>query len=458
MMRRFAPALLALTFVAGCAGPAKLAEKSEHRLAVGDHWQAWRLATRALDQAPANSRARSAATAAATSIAEDWQRRIRAVAEGDSLAAANQVLEFASFRTDAAKYTTVVVTPDWAGEERVLRQTAARAHYQRGLAATAARRPKSACAEFAEVERFAPGYRDAATRSEQAFARALVRVAFVPFACAAGEASLGRELAASWHDELAGRVLPPDARFTRILDSHAVEDAMSVSQLGRTSREQAVRLGREAGAERVVWGSIGPVRAETSLHLFRDTIVRRVVEKGSDGKEVVHWVEAPIEVVARVRNVTAQLDYEIVATRGGATVAHQRVERTTSARVVWTSFVPEGEIAAYRLVSDPVREADPGRAREVETRWRSACGEQTTLGQVLAARLGAGRATRYDRTMLPRLIAGTAVVFLEDLPPPGDLAYAALAAGWQPLRDDLLRLDPIDDVDLGLSVATDEGH
>jgi hypothetical protein len=49
-------------------------------------------------------------------------------------------------------------------------------------------------------------------------------------------------------------------------------------------------------------------------------------------------------------------------------------------------------------------------------------------------------------------------VFLEDLPPPVDMAYAALADGWQPLRNDLLKLDPVDDVDLGLPIAADENR
>ena len=458
MVRRFAPALLALTLVAGCGGPARLTEKSEHRLAEGDHWQAWRLATRALEQAPANSRAQAAARAAANSIAEDWQRRIVALAETDSLAAAEQALEFASFRTEAARYTQVALDAGWADRERALRQMAARLHYQRGSAATAARRPKSACTEFAEAARFVPGYRDAEARSDRSFERAVTRVAFVPFMSAPGDASLGREVASGWRDELAGRLVPPDAHFTRILGSQAVEDAMSVSQLGRTSREQAVRLGREAGAERVVWGSIGPVHAETSLHLFHDTIARRVVATGPDGHEVVRWVETPIEVVARVRTVAAAVDYEIVATHGGVTVAHQRVERSTSARAVWTSFVPVGEVATYRLVPDPVRESNPGRARDVEGRWHDVCGATTTLAQVLEARRSAGREPRYDRTMLPRFIAGTVLVFLEDLPPPRDLASAALAGGWRPLHDDLLRLDSVDDVDLGLSVAVDRGR
>jgi hypothetical protein len=52
-------------------------------------------------------------------------------------------------------------------------------------------------------------------------------------------------------------------------------------------------------------------------------------------------------------------------------------------------------------------------------------------------------------------LAGAAFVFLQDLPPTEDLAFAALAGGWQPLRADLLRLDEVDEVDLGMAAETE---
>jgi hypothetical protein len=453
MVRRFAPALLALTLAAGCAGPAKLAEKSGNKLAEGDHWQAWALATRALDKAPANPQARAAAAAAGASIASDWQRRIHALAEADSMAAAQQVLEFAAFRARAARYTSISAGTEWLEEERALRHSAARTHYQRGVSAIAARRPKQAWLHFNDAEHFVTGYRDAASRAERARDAALTRVAFVPFATVHGDATLGREIAATWRDEIAQRMVAPGVQFTRIVGSDVVEAAMPASRLGRVTREQAVRLGREAGAERVVWGSIGPVRSETRLHLFRETIARRVVEKSPDGREVTRWIEVPIEVVARERIATVDVTYELFATRGAAAVARQQDERTSSARVVWTSYTPEGDLGAYALVSETARTSDPERCKQVESRWASVCGAQTTLRQVLEARRSTRGGARYDRNVLPRFVAGAAFVFLEDLPPGEDLAYAALANGWQSLRDDLVRLDAVDDVDLGVALG-----
>src|SRR6185295_1383723 len=156
----------------------------------------------------------------------------------------------------------------------------------------------------------------------------------------------------------------------------------------------------------------------------------------------------PIEVVARVRDVSVGVDYEVIATRPGHTLARRHVDRSTSARVVWTSYQPEGDPASYSLVSETVRTANPNRARDVETRWKSVCGDATTLVQVLEARKSQRSSGRYAREALPRFVAGAAFVFLEDLPPAEDLALASLARGSTPLREDLMRLDEIDDVDL----------
>src|SRR5262245_7110051 len=181
MTRRLLSALLVAIVAAGCAGPTKLAEKSQRELAEGDVWKAWQLATRALDREPMNPHAREAATATAQVIATDWQRRIHALAGVDSLRAAEQVLAFAEFRANAVNYTTVPVPESWAAEERTLRHAAARQHYEEGRLALAAHRPKAAFTRFHETERYVPGYRDVAKLSASAYEKALTRVAVMPF-------------------------------------------------------------------------------------------------------------------------------------------------------------------------------------------------------------------------------------------------------------------------------------
>lgn len=455
MTRRLLAAFAALTLLAGCAGPTKLAEKSQQKLESGDMWRAWQLAIRALEREPLNPAAKSAATAAGHAIATDWERRIAALAAVDSMRAADQVLEFASFRGDAARYVTIDVSPAWPARERALRNTAARTWYSDAMRAVANKRPKAAYDAFVACERYVSPFRDATKRRDATFERAVTRVAVVPFA-SPSDPTMGQELAEQWRDAIAQQLQPPAARFTRVLGAEAITSKMSVSQLGRLSREDAVRLGRKAGADRVVWGSVGAIKSDTRLLYFKDHVARRTVQKNAAGETVTRWVQVPIEVVARVRDVSVDVDAEVLSTVTGAALSHQRVPRSTSARVVWTSYMPEGELDRYALVADDVRKQDPEFAKGVETRWKNVCGEGVTLQQVLAARRQTRGEARYDRGSLGRFAVGTAFVFLQELPPAEDLARTALAGGWQPLRSELARLDGIDDIDLGVAMDHDE--
>ncbi|HTM58594.1 MAG TPA: hypothetical protein VL123_09290 [Candidatus Udaeobacter sp.] len=452
MLRRIAPGL-ALLIVVGCAGPAKLAQKSEEKLANGENGRAWDLAIRALDKDPGNTRARAAASAAGNAMARNWEQRIHGLAQTDTMAAAEQVLDLAAFRTNAARYAVITPSPESVAEERAVRLAAARTNYVHGISDLQTKRPRRAWMAFEDAQRFVPDYRDASRLSDKAFERAQVRVAMVPFFTASGDVTLGRDVASSWRDALARNLESPATHFTHVLGGASVEQQMTVSQLSHLTRSDAIALGRKAGAERVVWGSVGNVDGSTRFRMFTDVIARRIVERNAKGEENSWWVDVPVEVISRERTVTADVDYEIIATREGATLAHQTQRRSTSARVVWTSFSPEGDLGSYALVSDLVRAARPDRAREVESKWKEVCGENTTLQQVLEARRSNRSAGHYDRDALPRFMAGAAFVFLQDLPPQNDLAYAALAQGWQPLAKDLMRLDAIDDVDLAMPVA-----
>jgi hypothetical protein len=456
MLQRLVPYLLACAVATGCAGASKLTDKSEETLAKGDAWKAWNLAIRALDKEPGNPRAREAATAAGASIVDEWQRRIRALAQVDSLKAADEVLELTEFREGAARYATIPVGEAWPEEEEALRETAAGEYYERGRDAASAGLPKKAWVEFNEAERFVPGYRDVAKRAERALRDASTTVAVVPFETHSSNPALGVDVAKAWRDDLLQSLAPPRTRFTRVLGGDAIEGSMRVSDLDGLSRDQAIRLARKAGAQRVVWGSIGRVSSTTRIDWFRDTVARRVMVRDSEGRESAQWVDVPIEVVARVRDVKVGVDYEVISTRGGASLASRHFDRTISARVVWTSHQPEGDPGSYQLVSETTRASNPKRAKDVETKWKAVCGDATTLVQVMEARRSAKGSSRGAREALPRFAAGAAFVFLEELPSPEELAYTALTESFSPLRGDLLKLDTVDDAEL--SVAAPEGR
>ena len=452
MSRSIVALLIAVSLAAGCAGSAKLSKKSEEKLASGDAWKAWQLATRALDKEPGNPRAQAAATKAGTAIVQDWQRKIRAYAELDSAKAAAEVLAMTDFRGEAARYATIPMGESWTAEERTLRRAGARIHYNLGVEAESAGRPKKACTEFSEARNYVSDYRDVVKREDRAASDAMTRVAVMPFRAMSDDRSFGAELAQAWQDDLVENLAPPTTQFTRVVSGDALRRSMTLADLDDVSREQAIRMARKAGAERVVWGSVGNVKSTTKLHLFQDNVWRRVVERGPNGTEVVRWVEVPIQVVSRVRDVKVGVDYEVIDTRSGTSLVHRHLDRSSSARVVWTSDRFDGDPSSYVLVSDSFRSTHPDRAKEIETRWSDACGAGTTLVQVLEARRSAGSSGRYARQALPRFAAGAAFVFMEDLPPADDLALAALTQSSRSVRDDLVNMDAVDDVDLGVVV------
>lgn len=457
MLRSLFIASLVLGLLAGCAGPTRLAQRSESKLADGDMWRAWQLATRALDREPMNPRARAAAADAGRVIAGDWERRILALADADSVRAADQVLQFVDFRAGAARYATIAVSPPWTAVERALRRGAARTRYQEGVAALAAHRPKTAWGRFQDAGRYVPDYRDAGTLATRALSRAMTPVAILPFACADADPDFGADVADAWRDALTERLVAPRAHFTRVLGADAVNARLTVAEWRHMTRDDAVRLARRSGAVRLVWGSLGPIHAETHVHVFRDVVARRVTTTDADGHATVAWVDVPIEVVSRTRDIAVDVSYEVIAVRDGSSLAHHHAPLTSRARVVWTSCDPQGDVNDYALVSDAVRSADPVRAKEVDVRWQDVCGAGTTLPQVLAARHASRGDGGYDRGALGRFAAGAAFVFLQDLPPAGDLALEALRGAWGPLDQDLAQLDGADDVDLGVA-ESDNGR
>src|ERR1043166_3202634 len=222
--RMLCASLVLAVLATGCAGPSKLAEKSEEKLAGGDIWKAWQLATRALDREPMNPGAKRAARAGRPGISGETPRDRHAT---------EQVLEFTSFRTSAATYTDIGVPATWAADEHALRRAAANVHYLQGKQALAAHRPKAAFDGFHESERFLAGYRDASRLADGAYAQALTRIAVLPFACAGSNDGSGREIGDQWRDALADALAPPHARFTRVLGADAVAGKMTNDGSGR---------------------------------------------------------------------------------------------------------------------------------------------------------------------------------------------------------------------------------
>src|SRR6185503_18429416 len=89
---------------------------------------------------------------------------------------------------------------------------------------------------------------------------------------------------------------------------------------------------------------------------------------------------------------------------------------------------------------------DLGHAREAEQRWKTEMPGDVKLSAFLdRASKERGRRSyepSYREWFYP---GGQPWVFLDDLPPAGDLAFAALVEEWKPMFEALKRLEPLDE-------------
>jgi hypothetical protein len=260
---------------------------------------------------------------------------------------------------------------------------------------------------------------------------------------------MGRDLAEHFHEQLARRMDAKEFRFTRLVPPSEAYERMTVSQLGRLTREDAVSLARDLGVHRVVWGSLGGLRSDTRTDRWTDAIWRRMKERDAEGETSDRWVEVPFEVIARERDVDVDIELEVISADEETTLAREAGTRSLTTRTLWTSTLPVGNTGDYALMPPAFRSSDSDGAKRIERRWKAVVGQKLSVKQVLERSRKERKRTRYRREYLPSFYPGTTgPVFLNDLPPAEDLAFAALVHEWRVLHEALKRLDPLDDVDV----------
>ena len=432
-------ALLALS----CASANKLSERSERELTAGDLRGAYEHAREAIAKEPHNARARAAFTAAATRVVEDRKARILTIAGVDTVAAAQQTMELAELRGEIARYG-VALPPDaeFGRQETAIRLGAAGICYARAERALKDHRPKEAWADFRAAQGFVSTYRDVGRRIDEAYALAVARVAILPFADQAGVPGLSRALADRVYEEMSSHVQSGQFRFTRIVEPGQVYAHITVAELDRISRDDAVRIGRRLGADQVVTGRVYGLRARTNTTSHHQTIYRKVVERDTSGTRRERYVEQEFTGTVRERQVLAHYDLEVVDTNDEATLATYTDAVDGYARVVFTDFQAQGECADYCLVPPSLRHNDPVRASTIEGEWTSHFGNWTLPALLERARRDS-RHSRYTPGDRAAFFSDCheRPVWLGDLPDENELAGIALDGVWQPVFGMLQELD-----------------
>ena len=443
--RALAPRIALLAFaVVACAGPDKLARQSEEQLAEGHVQKAYEKARKALDKEPGNERARAAMTQAASQLFSGYRDRILGLAAaGDTLSAAHRCLQLDGFRRELADHRVQAPGDSAFGaQEARIRTAAAAKHYRQGQEDLASQRPKRAYDDFLAARDLQPGYRDVESRIREAYAKAITRVALLPFEDQTGVRGLSLDLADKTYSEVSRRIGPKDFRFTVLVSRDEVYARTPVSALGRFDRADAVDLGREIGADRIVVGRFFGVRTETNTEHLTQRIFHKEVERAKDGTRQERFVEADLPLVYRERDVSVSYEFQVLSTLDGSVLATRTEERSARARTIFTEFQPRGECRDYCLYSPEMKKSEPGAVSKIDAFWASHAGSWALPEFLERARDGRGRAT-YRSECRQEFYSGSSSrpVFLGECPPEGDLAYVALDDVWRPVLAALRDLD-----------------
>ena len=443
---RFIP-LLPLVVLMSCASTSELVRRGDVALESGDMERAYDWARRALDRDAGNAHARQIMTVAGDSLATWQEREIAELAEVDTVAAARSALELEEFRGRLRTYgVTLPPDPGFRDREAAIRNGAARLFYDRGVESLAAHRPKRAHGELTEAARYAPGYADLGVQLDRAWQEAATRIAILPFNDEVAAPGLADQFSKELQHQMEYQLQNKRFRFSSVLGRDEVNRRLTVAQAGRLTREEAVALGRAVGAQRVVFGRVHDLRSDTNTDTYREVIFHKVVERGEDGKPHTRYDEQRFEAVARRREVSIAVDFEVLETGGGGRLAQDSQGRTSVAHTVFTRFQPVGSCDDYALAPP---DWEDGKRREREKEWRATFGSWTVSALLDRARRSPDRKHYEPRHRSEFSAAGTSTpVWLDDLPPAEELAHIALSDAWMPLLATLRDLDGKDDVEL----------
>jgi hypothetical protein len=450
MRTHFKPlAWLPLLLVLSCAAPSELVRRSEVSLQQGDAMKAFDWARRALDKEPGNAHARDAMTRAGRVLMEDAKARMLNLAEVDTIGAAKQSIELDAFRAQLNRYR-VILPHDGAFEanEAQIRSGAAGAYYNMGARSLAGHRPRQAYREFTECQQFSPDYRDVAARMDRAYALAVTRVAILPFNNEVAISALSPQMMEETYSQVVRlnniRSLP----FTRLISPDQIYGKLTMADAVHMSRAAAIKVGRALGAQRIVIGRYYALRAETNNDTYHETIFHKVPGvKNAEGPTRDRFEEQRFEAVRRERTITVSFEFEVIDIDEETPLAHRGDDRSVVARTVYTRFQPSGNCDDYCLVPPDAKAADPDRAKGVEGEWKEKFGSLTLPKFLDRAAKSSGR-TRYESRFRGEFVHASDPVYLDDLPPEGDLAFIALSDLWEPLAATLRDLDGRDTVDL----------
>ena len=429
-----------LAFLAlSCASTAELARRSSASLAKGDDHAAWQWGERAMKKDPRSPVARDAMTSVAAQAVPDWERRIRTLAGSDTVGAARLARDFGAVRAELGGWNIPVpLDSAYLDDERTINNGAARILYRRGVDELHAHEPRAAYRDFTEVQEIVPGFRHVEERIRRAFELALVRVAILPLDDDTGSPEVVGELADEMRSRIASEMTEKKYPFLRFLPSDAI---FARARPGATlGRDGAIRLGRDIGAQRVVWGRIHGLDTDTHTDHWNERVFRRVTSRDSSGAEQVRYEPVPFETVRRERTVSVSWSFEVVDIDDETVLAARSGTEHVTARTVYTSFDCEGDADEYTFAPPGWKDSKSDEWKGAEAEWKQHYGDWS-VPHLLQAAHGAHEHPQYRRDDRDRFFQATHPLVMDDLPPREDLEFVALRPAEDQVWDVLKALE-----------------
>ena len=380
---------LTLTIVSlcltGCAGKAgKLMESAQASYRVNDYEAALRDTVMALKHNPDYDKAQNFAPTFFNAAVEARQRKIKTlesssdkfrwdglVAEYKGLIEINTLVKsLPPLVHKKTKQRITFETRDYSTPLRQASEQAAETHYQEGISLAGsgsdAETQKRAAKEFKVAREFVPGYKDAATRYEQAKSAGMKRMAILTFEDRSGGARRYGGLLETITDDIVTAVAnnAEAAEFLEIISREELEHIMSeqnLSYTGRFDSSSVAGIGEVVGVHELLIGQITqifytPPKPKSEVHVRKDT-KREVIgeEKYVDknGKERTRNKYRTVNISARIAHYKVSSSarivgaYRIIDVKTGKVKSPQKFDTTHEFKAEWAKITGDGKALKY---------------------------------------------------------------------------------------------------------------
>jgi tetratricopeptide (TPR) repeat protein len=281
-----------------------------------------------------------------------WQAHVR-LGERD--------LQAQQFQAAVAQFEQAL---HYAAEIAAVKRRLAEAYYRWAEQFEAGKNFREAMAKFQQAEAAAPNYRDAAERAQQAFEKAVRRVAILPFR---NRTQYGSHYAYLLTEELLGECLKADLKFAAFINRANLDQIFEehkLSQSGALDERQAVEVGKLEGIHSFVTGAITQIFVETSPASFVEKTHERVYTvKDSAGKAIEKREKIYYREYATTRTAQISASYQIVDVETGRYLSGENFSESRDDKAQWIRY--QGSI--YDLPKDKQKLLDaPGEPKAAD--------------------------------------------------------------------------------------------